>query len=334
MSLNKIISIEELWQFYNLSPNLICIEGNSSYFAHTNPSFAQLLEFTEEELLDIPYLDLIHPEDRKVTRKKMNELKSGAPVVNFKNRCQAKSGSYKWLSWTASLSISDGNIYAVGSDCTENAMLEERLLKEIQIKDATIQAKEKEWAKAVTELHENINSLLKTSLQYSDTSERNYADGNSFLPHSSTSAFTVIHEIKKLTANLNIYLHKESSLTENLQKLIADTMAIHPLRIKLYAESFSEESFSNELKFDVYEIIRAQLSDITNHSWATSVQINIEQISNKLFIAVEDNRTRLNNETQKNGSGLSNIIALAKQYKGEVFTDIVPGKGYTLSVTL
>src|SRR5215216_3648085 len=135
MPLNKIISIEELWQFYNLSANLICIEEESGY-THINPSFANLLEFTEEELRDIPYLNLIHPEDRKVTRQKINALKDGEPVVNFKNRCQAKSGNYKWLSWTANFSATDGIIYAAGLDCTENMIIEERLLQERRVREA------------------------------------------------------------------------------------------------------------------------------------------------------------------------------------------------------
>ena len=69
MTSNKIISVEELWRFYNLSANLVCISGNSKYFNHINPSFAQLLDFTEEELVSTPYLDLIHPDDRESVRR-------------------------------------------------------------------------------------------------------------------------------------------------------------------------------------------------------------------------------------------------------------------------
>ena len=126
MTSNKIISVEELWRFYNLSANLVCISGNSKYFNHINPSFAQLLDFTEEELVSTPYLDLIHPDDREATCKEINALKNGKKAASFQNRYQMKNGSYKWLSWTANRSIADGNIYAIGLDCTDKITLQDK----------------------------------------------------------------------------------------------------------------------------------------------------------------------------------------------------------------
>src|SRR5688572_26111762 len=111
MPTNKILSVEELWRFYNLSANLVCIDENSEYFNHINPSFAQLLNFTEEELVSIPYLDLIHPDDREATSREISELKNGKTLASFQNRHQAKSGDYKSFSWTANRSGADGNIY-------------------------------------------------------------------------------------------------------------------------------------------------------------------------------------------------------------------------------
>src|SRR5215217_6414217 len=119
MTSTNVISVEELWQFYNLSANLVCIAGNGKYFNHINPSFAQLLDFTEEEIMSTPYLNLIHPDDREATIKEINELKNGKAVTSFQNRYQMKSGNYKWLSWTANRPGADGNIYAVGLDCTD-----------------------------------------------------------------------------------------------------------------------------------------------------------------------------------------------------------------------
>ena len=155
---NKIISIEELWQFYNLSANLVCIAGNSEYFNHINPSFAQLLDFTEEELVSTPYLDLIHPEDRAVTSKEINELKNGKPVSIFQNRHKMKSGNYKCLSWTANRSNTDGNIYAIGLDCTDK--MPEGYLEQNQTTEKNTSADKNEWLKIAKDLRHNIDHLL------------------------------------------------------------------------------------------------------------------------------------------------------------------------------
>jgi PAS domain S-box-containing protein len=261
MTSNKIISVEELWRFYNLSANLVCISGSGKYFNHINPSFAQLLDFTEEELVSTPYLDLIHPDDREITSKEINALKNGKTTTSFKNRYQMKSGNYKWLSWTANRSIADGNIYAIGLDCTDKIMPEEKLLQE---------------------------------------------------RHSC--------------------LNKETGLTDNIEELIAETMAMHPIKIKFYSQKFSERGIS-KLGLNIIKIVQEQITNILKHAQASLVQINLDQISNKLFLSIQDNGVGFSKTKKKKGTGILNIINWAEQHKGEVFIDTEPGKGCTLSVT-
>lgn len=265
MTSNKIISVSELWQFYNLSANLICIAGNSGYFNHINASFVQLLRFTEEELLSIPYLDLIHPDEQAATLKEINELKRGKPFSSFLNRCKMKSGNYKRLSWTANCSGADGNIYAIGLDCTDKVMLQDEIIRE-----------------------------------------------------------------KKITETISV--NKKSGLIDNIKKLIEDTRDIQPLEIKFYSQNFTDDAFDKILELNILSIVDEQLKSILKHSQATSVQINLEQIDNNLFLSIQDNGTGFNKTSQQNGAGISNIINSAKQFNGEVFIDIAPGKGYTLSV--
>ena len=245
MASNKIISVEELWQFYNLPANLVCISGDSEYFNHINPTFAQLLNFTEEELVSTPYLDLIHPDDRESTCKEIDELRNGKPVTCFQNRHQMKSGDYKWLSWTANRSDADGNIYAIGLDCTDKMF--------------------------------------------------------------------------------------ETGFADSIIELIEEVMAMYPLTIK-YSQSFSERNFNKKLKQAIIKSVKLQLDNIVKHAQATTVQINLEQINNKLFLSIEDNGVGFNKAKQKMGEGISNIIICAELYKGEVLIDAAPGKGCTLSV--
>ena len=331
MTSNKIISVEELWQFYNLSANLVCITGKSGYLNHINPTFAQLLDFTEEELIATPYLELIHPEDRESTSKEINELKNGKTVTSFQNRHRMKSGNYKWLSWTANRSNADGNIYAIGLDCSD-IMPEEKQLTQKKITEKTTDSNEKEWVEIAKELRDNINHLLQKSPLHVNVTERDNTNNYSFLLHSSVAALNAIGEIKKLSATLTACLNKETGFADNITALIEETMAMHPVKIK-YAQSFSEGGFNKKLKQNILKIVREQLNNILKHSLATSVQINLEQISNKLFLSIQDNGVGYNKAGQKTGKGISNIISYAKQYKGEVLIDTAPGKGCTLSVT-
>jgi len=331
MTSNKVISVEELWQFYNLSANLVCIAGDSEYFNHINPTFAQLLNFTEEELISTPYLDLIHPDDREATSKEINELRNGKAVTSFQSRHQMKSGNYKWFSWTANRSNANGNIYAIGLDYSDK-MPEEKQLTQKKITEKTINNNEKDWVEIARELRDNINHLLQKSPLHVNVTERDNTNNYSFLLHSSVAALNAIGEIKKLSATLAACLNKETGLADNITAVIEESMAMHSVKIK-YSQSFSEGSFNKKLKQNIIEIIRAQLNNTLKHSKATLVQITLEQISDKLFLSIQDNGVGYNKAKQKIGSGISNIISCAKQYKGEVLIDTAPGKGCTLSVT-
>ncbi|MEO6220348.1 MAG: PAS domain-containing protein [Ginsengibacter sp.] len=333
MTSNKIISVEELWQFYNLPSNLVCIAGDNEYFNHVSPSFAQVLNFTEEELLSTPYLHLIHPDDREATSNAIKQLQNGYAVTSFQNRYQMKSGNYKWFSWTANRPDIDGNIYAVGLDCTDKIMLEEQLTQKTKVKETITYNREKEWVEIATELRDNISHLLQKSPLCFNVKERDTTNSYSVLLHSSISSLNAINEIKKLSATLLSCLSKETKLTDSINKLIEETMAAHPTAVKFHSQNFSDCGFNKKLKLSIFSIVQAQLNNIIQHAKATLVQINLEQISDKLFLSIEDNGTGFNKAKQKNGASILNIITAAEQYNGEVFIDTAPGKGCTLTVT-
>ena len=109
----------DLEKFFSLSLNLLCIAGVDAKFKKINPQFEKLLGYTEEELLTIPFIDLVHPDDREKTIEAVSELSMGKDVVNFENRYLKKNGDLLDIRWTAAPDASEGKIYAVGVDITE-----------------------------------------------------------------------------------------------------------------------------------------------------------------------------------------------------------------------
>src|SRR5450432_189991 len=124
MKYNKVVSIEELWRFFNLSESLFCIVGKDDFFSHINPSFTNLLGFSEDEIVSRPFIGFVHPEDKEDTIVKIKEIRKGKTVSHFINKCLMIDGHFKWISWTAILPDRHGNIYMVGQDCTEKMNLQ------------------------------------------------------------------------------------------------------------------------------------------------------------------------------------------------------------------
>lgn len=118
---------EERDRLFNLSLDLLCIANTDGYFIRINPAFSRTLGWSEAELLARPYLDFVHPDDRKATVHVAEELVvSGQPLLQFENRYQHRDGSWRVFSWRA-VPQPDGRIYATARDVTEAKQAEEAL---------------------------------------------------------------------------------------------------------------------------------------------------------------------------------------------------------------
>jgi PAS domain S-box-containing protein len=114
----------ELYRLFNLSMQMLCIAGSDGYFKRVNPAFEKTLGYRPNEMLNRPFLDFVHPEDREATVRQMKALAKGQPTLQFENRYRCSDGSYRWLSWTSSPQSKAGVLYATAFDITERKRAE------------------------------------------------------------------------------------------------------------------------------------------------------------------------------------------------------------------
>ena len=118
---------EELDRFFSLSLDLLCIAGTDGRFRRVNPAWEQALGWTAADLTAIPYLDLVHPDDRADTTREAAKLADGGTTFGFENRYRTKAGSYRWLSWKVAAFPGRGLLYAAARDITEQKISERAL---------------------------------------------------------------------------------------------------------------------------------------------------------------------------------------------------------------
>ncbi len=118
---------EELRQFFNLVPDMVCIASTGGYFVKINPMWEKTLGYAEEELLTTPFLEFIHPDDRAATMKEVARQIGGEATIEFVNRYRCKDGDYKWLEWMAIPSPDKKQLFAAARDITERRAAEEKL---------------------------------------------------------------------------------------------------------------------------------------------------------------------------------------------------------------
>jgi PAS domain S-box-containing protein len=113
----------ELDRIFTLTPDLITVADFDGYFKRVNPAVRQVLGYTEEEILARPYLELVHPDDRRKTAAKAAAVRYGRRALSFENRVIAKDGAPRVLEWTATRA-DDRLIYGVARDVTERRQAE------------------------------------------------------------------------------------------------------------------------------------------------------------------------------------------------------------------
>ncbi len=115
---------EERDRFFALSRDLFCIGGFDGVFRQVNPAWERTLGWTVADLLARPWLEWVHPDDRKAVAARMAELAAGVSVF-WEARLLRRAGSPRRLHWEAVAAPDRSLFYAVGRDLTETRQSED-----------------------------------------------------------------------------------------------------------------------------------------------------------------------------------------------------------------
>jgi PAS domain S-box-containing protein len=160
---------ERLDRFFSLATDMLGILGFDGFFKQLNPSWREILGYTEEELRARPVLEIVQPEDREATADHLDRLKKGAPVVSFDNRCACQDGAFRWLGWTASAFPAEGLVYVFVRDITSQKRAEEERVQLVREQLARTSAESSERRAAFLA---EVSAALAASLEYRGTLAR------------------------------------------------------------------------------------------------------------------------------------------------------------------
>ena len=159
---------QESARILELSHDLFAIASFDGLLLTVNPAWSNQLGYTQKELLDRPFSEIIHPDDLGETGSVIQALMAGKPVHQFHVRLLRQDGSPVAYAWSAvpEMDPPNGTFYTVGRDITE----ERAALLELEAaQDALRQAHKMEAVGQLTGgLAHDFNNLLggvSTSLQ-------------------------------------------------------------------------------------------------------------------------------------------------------------------------
>jgi len=150
---------EELNQIFLFTPDILCIASTDGYFTKVNPSMSAILEYSEQELLNSPFMNLVHPADKEKTAAELKNIIDGNPTYYIENRYITKSGKIKWLAWTTTSASDKGTMFCSAKDISEKKEVEQMLNKANSLAriggwDVDLRNNIIHWSDMTREIHE------------------------------------------------------------------------------------------------------------------------------------------------------------------------------------
>lgn len=131
---------EDLERFFSTSNDMHCVATLDGYFEKLNAAWERVLGWSREELMERPYLDFVHPDDREVTLGAAAQLADGDEVVAFENRYRRRDGGYAWMRWNAVADPERERVYASARDVTQQRERERELRYRTTLLERTVES--------------------------------------------------------------------------------------------------------------------------------------------------------------------------------------------------
>lgn len=102
--------------FFEIIPDLLVIAGFDGYIRDMNTAWHNAVGWSRPELLAVPLLEFIHPEDRMRMEAELDRVRKGIFMMFLESRFQCKDGTYKWLMWKAAGVPGRSKLYLLGRE--------------------------------------------------------------------------------------------------------------------------------------------------------------------------------------------------------------------------
>jgi PAS domain S-box-containing protein len=135
MTAEHIVAIDraraQLDQFFSVSLDMLCIAGLDGRFKRLNPAWEQTLGWSTEQLMSVPFIEFVHPDDVELTLGAAPHQAERSTIVEMENRYRCQDGSYRWLNWKTVSRPEVGLIFAAVRDVTEQKRTDAELRQRV-----------------------------------------------------------------------------------------------------------------------------------------------------------------------------------------------------------
>lgn len=110
------VAEEDRRHIFQVSLDMLSVADFSGRFLEINPAWRKTLGWSESELKNKRWIELVHADDKDAFAELLENLLSGAGVRNYESRVMCKDGSWRWISWSLHADLDQEKITAVARD--------------------------------------------------------------------------------------------------------------------------------------------------------------------------------------------------------------------------
>lgn len=114
-------------RFFNHSPAGIMVFGYDGKFERVNRAVADMLGWSEDELVGRPFTNLAHPDDRAMMLETAARLVAEGTPIEYEGRARTRAGEYRWIRSTAIAVPDERLVYSWNIDIDERKQAEAML---------------------------------------------------------------------------------------------------------------------------------------------------------------------------------------------------------------
>ena len=355
------------WQkyarFFTSAFDLMCIAGTDGYFKTVNPSFTDVLGYTQEELLSRPFMEFIHPADRESTQAEVARQLQGSLTMDFDNRYLCKDGTVCWLSWRARFVPDDGLVYASARDISVSKRLEQELVhKHHQLEDSerridertdqlravAVQlntAEKRERQSIAMELHDELNQVLaiaqlKLSILMNECGTRPEYELRQKLEAISALINLADDTVRSLSWRTSPSFGHALGLEAGLVALADHLWQTFGLRVALRGSGLNTR-LPDDIVTTIFRGVREALMNVVRHAHVDSAEVVTLRQDKHLLISVIDRgagfmASNADHVSKMSGYGIFGVRERMTTIGGDLQIDSTPGDGtvVVLSVPL
>ncbi|HVK96944.1 MAG TPA: ATP-binding protein, partial [Flavisolibacter sp.] len=238
--------------------------------------------------------------------------------------------------------LRDGKGYAyraigVIEDITEilllqNELVAQKINRQKEITEVTINAQEKERTEIGKELHDNVNQLLASAKMLIEAGLRSPDMHDMCMQKSIESLNAAINEVRNISHAMITPSFDEGQFLLALEELVDNINLSGKIYVVLDIHEEDLQKINADIKLASYRIIQEQLNNIIKHSGATEVEISVKTDDEGFKVCISDNGNGFDPSLKKNGVGLKNIYNRAELNNGRVQINSAPGEGCKMNI--